>query len=212
MRAERARIEARQESPERPPLALGLPAIDALLGGGLRRAEICEVVGARSSGRMALVGAALQAAEERGERTALLDAADAFLPQSMPWLPLERLLWVRPPTLEAAFKSVDRLLDAGGFGLLVLYLVEVNLRKRGRGRFVVDDPGLWARLQRRVKAADCALLVIGDRPLGGAFSHTVVELAGRPRWDEQGAPLLVEIDSEAVLLRTRHHRAEPPIK
>lgn len=208
MRQARARLET---ATGRPPIPLGEPALDGLLGGGLARAQITEVVGARSSGRMAFVGTALAAADRLGERVALIDAADAFLPQSMSGLRLSRLLWIRPRTLEAAMKSVDRLIDAGGFGLLVAYLVGVGLRPppgAPRSRFRIDDQGLWARLRHRVEASGSALLIVGDRPLGGAFSQTVVELAGRARWDEQGAPLLVGVDSEPTLLRSRRGLAK----
>src|SRR4029078_170364 len=44
----------------------GLPALDRLLGGGWPRAALCELVGRRSSGRTAILYAALARALEAG--------------------------------------------------------------------------------------------------------------------------------------------------
>jgi recombination protein RecA len=74
----------------------GIPAIDALTG-GLPRGCLTEVCGPASSGRTALLLAALAAATHRGEFCAVVDASDALDPQSVAaaGVNLERLLWVR---------------------------------------------------------------------------------------------------------------------
>jgi hypothetical protein len=74
----------------------GIPAIDALTG-GLPRGCLTEVCGPASSGRTALLLAALAAATRRGEFCAVVDASDALDPQSVAaaGVDLERLLWVR---------------------------------------------------------------------------------------------------------------------
>src|SRR2546430_807288 len=51
----------------------GVPAVDAALGGGLPRRRMTELSGPRSSGRTALLHAALAAATRRGEAVALVD-------------------------------------------------------------------------------------------------------------------------------------------
>jgi len=74
----------------------GVVAIDALTG-GLPRGCLTEVCGPASSGRTALLLAALAAATRRGEFCAVVDASDALDPQSVAaaGVDLERLLWVR---------------------------------------------------------------------------------------------------------------------
>jgi hypothetical protein len=74
----------------------GVAAIDGLTG-GLPRGCLTEVCGPASSGRTALLLAALAAATRRGEFCAVVDASDALDPQSVAaaGVDLERLLWVR---------------------------------------------------------------------------------------------------------------------
>ena len=78
----------------------GDAALDAALGGGLRRGHLSEIVGAPSTGRTSLALTALAAAANRGEAVALVDTRDTFDPASAAarGLPLARLLWVRPST------------------------------------------------------------------------------------------------------------------
>jgi hypothetical protein len=74
----------------------GIAAIDSLTG-GLPRGCLTEVCGPASSGRTALLLAALAAATRRGEFCAVVDASDALDPHSVAaaGVDLERLLWVR---------------------------------------------------------------------------------------------------------------------
>ncbi len=74
----------------------GIPAIDSLTG-GLPRGCVTEICGPASSGRTALLLAALAAATRRGEFCAVVDASDALDPHSAAaaGVDLGRLLWVR---------------------------------------------------------------------------------------------------------------------
>src|SRR6516162_2115062 len=71
----------------------GIPQLDALTG-GLPRGCLTEVCGPESSGRTSLLLAALAAATRREEICTLIDASDAFHPQSAAaaGVNLERLL------------------------------------------------------------------------------------------------------------------------
>jgi hypothetical protein len=94
-----ARVTAASQLEIRPApemVSSGIPAIDALTG-GLPRGCLTEVCGPASSGRTALLLAALAAATRRGEFCAVVDASDALDPQSVAaaGVDLERLLWVR---------------------------------------------------------------------------------------------------------------------
>lgn len=74
----------------------GIPELDVLTG-GLPRGCLTEVCGAASSGRTSLLLAALSTASRRQEVCALVDACDAFDPQSATAVSMElsRVLWVR---------------------------------------------------------------------------------------------------------------------
>src|SRR5215831_8739768 len=78
----------------------GDAALDAALGGGLRRGHLSEITGAPSSGRSTLVARLLAAATARGEATAIVDAFDMWDPSSADALgvALGYVLWVRPVT------------------------------------------------------------------------------------------------------------------
>jgi hypothetical protein len=179
LRAKSARFEVARALPV---ISLGLGALDEALGGGLPRGRIVEVCGPRGSGRLSLAASALRAAQAQGELVSFVDVADAFDPKSAE-LDLERLLWVRPKSAADGLLSIDRILDAGGFGAAVLYLGNARL-----------SPAAGPRLQRRAESAKCALLVVGERAQLGSFSAAALELRrARARWSGGGrAPLLLE--------------------
>ena len=60
----------------------GIPALDGLLGGGWPRAALCELIGRRSSGRTAILHAALARAIAAGEAAALVDVGGALDPRA----------------------------------------------------------------------------------------------------------------------------------
>src|SRR5512144_40120 len=104
---------------------IALPgAIEEILGGGLPRGRLCEIVGARGSGRTSLVYSLLAAATSAAEITALVDAADAFDPAgaARASIDLGAVLWVRPPSVRDALRSAELILAAGGFAVVVLDL------------------------------------------------------------------------------------------
>ena len=60
----------------------GIAELDARLEGGIPRGHLSEVVGPRSSGRLAILVSALAGATSRGEAVALVDPLDMFDPVS----------------------------------------------------------------------------------------------------------------------------------
>ena len=84
------------ERPSPEMVSTGVPAIDALTG-GLPRGALTEIVGPASSGRTSLLLSLLAQATARQEACALVDASDAFDPESAvaAGIDLKRLLWVR---------------------------------------------------------------------------------------------------------------------
>jgi hypothetical protein len=186
LRASSARLRTGAEL-ERGVVPSGVGALDRALGGGLPRGRITELVGARSSGRMSLVVGALAATQRTGELVALIDAADAFDPRSAAacGVVLARTLWVRPRDAAtsprddgryvSALQAADRVLEAGGFGLVVVYLCGVAGRVRGEHA--------WARLAQRAEKARAAVLLAGEHPEVGSFAAVTLEARrGRAVW------------------------------
>ncbi len=167
------------EAPSEPVrlLASGLPEVDRLLGGGLPRGDVSEVVGPRSSGRTALTHALLAASTRSGEVVAVIDLPDALHPASLEKqsADLDRVLWVRPPNLKTALKSTELILDAGGFAAVLLDL-DTPLARRMPGH-------VWPRLRNDARRAGAALIVLSSRELTGSFAGTRIALEQkRARW------------------------------
>jgi recombination protein RecA len=80
-------------------LTCGITAIDDLIGGGIVRGRISEIIGDASAGKTTLAAAFAAAATGRGEVVAWLDADGSFDPASTAaaGVDLARLLWVAMP-------------------------------------------------------------------------------------------------------------------
>ncbi|MEM6456710.1 MAG: hypothetical protein AAF772_16585, partial [Acidobacteriota bacterium] len=95
-------------------LSVGVPAVDALLGGGLHRRRTIELIGGRSSGRFGLVLAALASVTARGHAAALIDLAGGLDADRAAALGVElpRLLWLRPHDPVQALRAAELVLPA----------------------------------------------------------------------------------------------------
>src|SRR4029453_16042544 len=82
-------------------IATDIATLDACLRGGLPRGQLSEIVGPASSGRTTLVLQTIAASTRRGEIAALVDTFDLFDAASAAaaGIDLERLLWVRGPSI-----------------------------------------------------------------------------------------------------------------
>jgi hypothetical protein len=96
-----------------PPASTGLPGLDALLGGGIPRGQITELIGPASSGRTSVALAILAEATARGEVAAYIDASDSLDPRSAQktGIVLERLLWVRVKQVPGVRGQVSGMAD-----------------------------------------------------------------------------------------------------
>jgi RecA/RadA recombinase len=192
-------------------VATGLAEVDALLGGGLPRGRLAEMLGPVSAGRTGLALAALAAATRRGEVTAWIDLEDALDPPSLEaaGADLSRVLWVRPKTVMDGLKAADAVLDAGGFSLVVVDFGDGpagRLARTGpfekKGRRTGSDSA-WTRLAHRAERAGTTVLVSAAREVAGTHATVALTVA---RCDAvmAGRPALLErIDARVSLARCR---------
>ena len=187
-------------SEERGRRATGLAALDELLGGGWPRAALSEISGRRSSGRTAVVRAALAAAISAGESTALVDVggtldAHAAMSTTVPNGP--PLLWIRCGAAQA-LKAADLVVAAGGFGTVALDLCDARLR--------IPDAA-WVRLRHAARAQGTTVLVASGARRLGAFAAAAVDLGGAPAFDTEGRPLFARLEVRALRLRNGRMQA-----
>lgn len=180
---------------EAPRFATGIASLDAVLGGGLPRGRLCEITGPLSSGRTSLGIALLAAVTRSGEIAAVVDAADAFDPASAAaaGVALERVLWVRAQRSREALRCAERLLDARGFGVVMMDVggVEGRVRRTGRDATPLANASPWKRLSHGAYASGTALVLSAPRAQAGPFAALTLEavavrahFADRPAWLE----------------------------
>jgi hypothetical protein len=181
----------------------GLPALDALLGGGWPRGALSELCGRRSSGRTSVLLAALARAAGAGEATALVDTGGALDPRAAAacGVALPRLLWIRcTPAL--ALKAADLVVSAGGFDVLALDLGDERPR---------IPMAAWVRLKHGAERQGTSVLVATSARTVGAFAAAAVELSGAtPRFlTDLGPPLLDGARVKIECLRRAGRSATP---
>jgi hypothetical protein len=197
----------------------GMAELDARLEGGIPRGHLSEVVGPRSSGRLAILVSALTAATSRGEAVALIDPLDMFDPVSASacGLDFQRMLWIRgeastsarvslsceygtlQKSLDRAVKSLNIVLQAGGFGVVVLDLGEVAAHTIKRLPYTT-----WLRLHRVIEGSETACVLIGREPIARSAGGVTVQLASgqtarviRARRVESGQHVRVPLSAAA---------------
>jgi len=174
-------------------VSTGLAALDAMLGGGWRRGEVSELIGARSTGRTSVLFATLAAATARGDVVGLVDALDRFDPASAAaaGVDLDRVLWVRGPTLTAelsrpaviertvhqAIRALDLIVRAGGFAIVALDVADVPSRHLRALPWTT-----WLRLAHANEGRDSVCLLVGESPMGKSPRGMSVHLDAARRW------------------------------
>ncbi len=161
----------------------GIAELDAQIG-GLPRGALTEIFGPTSSGRTSLLLASLAGATRRQEICALVDAGDAFHPQSAAaaGLDLDRLLWIRCASghssqrsgekcLEQTLKTTDLLLQSGGFGMVVVDLGDIPAQVARRIPLTS-----WFRFRRAVENTPTVLLVLEQEPYAKTCASLVLRM------------------------------------
>lgn len=185
--------------PEPELIATGIAPLDAAIG-GIARGCVTEVCGTSSSGRTSVMLSLLARVTCREEAVALVDASDAFHPESaaQAGVELKRLLWVRcaeqtaesrqqktfPLTtnsqrlttkrlarVEQALKATDLLLQSGGFGLIVVDLGDIRPEDARRVPLTT-----WFRFRRAIENTPTALVILEQEPYAKTCASLVMEL------------------------------------
>ena len=150
----------------------GIPALDEATG-GLPRGCLTEMYGPPFSGKTSVLQSALAARMANSEACALIDAQDSFDPvcAEAAGVSLRRLLWIRCKNLDHAFRSVDVLLNGGGFGMVAMDLSDAP------PRLVRQIPlNVWFRLRRSVENTSTILLVLSRESNAKTCASLVLRL------------------------------------
>lgn len=141
--------------------ATGVPAVDAMLEGGLALGAVNEIVAdAESRGAQSLFVKLLERVRLERGFAAVVDPADAFDPETVGEPLLENLLWVRPESTDAAMRCADVLLRDDNFPYIFLDLRltdERSLRKVPAHQ--------WYRFQRVAEEHRVMLIALTPRPM-----------------------------------------------
>lgn len=169
----RRRVETLHEAP----LATSVATFDEVLGGGLPRGALVELVGHGSCGRFSTLIATLQQMTSAGEAAALVDQGSQLDPQAATaaGIDLDRLLWLRPRRLDDSLAATEMLV-ATGFKLVAL---DLGLPP------VLGRPPLaaWLRLARSAANHHAVVLVGSPYRLSGCAATAVLTSGrGRGRW------------------------------
>lgn len=182
--------------------ATDLARLDEALGGGLPRGQLSEIVGARSSGRTALLLQVLAAATRRGEIAALVDPFDRLdvASAAAAAIDLDRLLWIRGDAggadraVERGLKALNLVLQAGGFGMVAIDLADAPASALRGLPFTT-----WLRVQRTIEGSDTACVIVASQRLGRSAGGLTLALAGTPRWSS----FLTGLDLAARVVSSR---------
>jgi hypothetical protein len=171
-------------------LSSGLAPLDALIDGGIPRGRISEITGRAGSGKTSIAASFAAFATRRGEVAAWLDASGAFDPASMAaaGVELRRMLWastttgvrssrrqsdlcsplqkgeglgVRSRRQSAIVKAAELVLEAGGFGLVVVDFGEAP-------RALAHASAL--RIARAAERSGAAVIAIAPWRMCGTFA------------------------------------------
>jgi hypothetical protein len=193
-------IRMRQLRLREAPLSTSVSGIDRMLGGGLPRGTLVELVGRGSCGRFASLLAALKMVTDTGEVAALVDQGDQLDPQlaATVGIDLDRLLWLRPRVLPDALAAAEMLVHTG-FPLVALDLGLPPVRGR-------TPLAAWLRLARTAATHRAVVLVGSPYRLSGCAA-TVVATAHRGRGTWSGTAgatrLLHGLEARLELARSR---------
>ncbi|MBI4541724.1 MAG: hypothetical protein HY705_01705 [Gemmatimonadetes bacterium] len=129
-------------------LPFGVPALDAMLPGGVPRGQITALDAPLGSGGTALLLALAETTLRADEGAAIVDAERSLAPQAAAHLAALGPFWVvRPKARQSAWWCADVLLRTGAFGLVIVDQAPAPARQ------------VAIRLQRTARDKDTALVI-----------------------------------------------------
>jgi len=208
-------------------LGSNLTPVNDLLDGGIPRGRISEITGPRSSGKTSIAASFIASATRRGETVAVVDLEDAFDPLTMAaaGVDLNRVLWMafhangaRAPqrysntapvgrvrgeqsplaAWKNAVKATELILEAGGFGLMVLDF-------GGYARSIPQSAAL--RLARLAERSGTSVMVLALHRMCGTFAALGLSLDCKralfTQFGIHGPAILDGFEVEALVARNK---------
>jgi hypothetical protein len=196
-------------------LTCGIAPVDRLIGGGIVRGRISEIVGnSVTAGKTSLAAAFAGSVTARGEVAAWIDANGGFDPASIAaaGVDLARMLWVAMPAKcparrsasTIALKAAEWVLTAGGFGLVV---IDCGGLPDFNGRLSAFTQSAALRLAHGAERSGAAVMVIAPHRMCGTFAALSLMLSrSRACFSRtcRGAPVLFDgLTVEARVMRNK---------
>lgn len=174
LRTGRDLARAKQRALQDDCLPTACEPLDRLLGGGLARGRLAELVAWGSSGRFAMALGALAATTRGGQAAALIDLGDGLEPHGAAeaGIVLERLLWTRPRCMKEALMATEAVIACG----MPLVVLELGVPPVPGGR---GGEAFWRRIVREAEKRRSAVLVASPYRVTGTTAHQVVEATER---------------------------------
>src|ERR1700730_7112421 len=178
-------------------LPTGWSALDSLLGGGLPKGAITQLLIPNiSSGGAIVLHEIIEAMQEISQYVALIDSKNCFEPV----VDHPLLLWIRCHNVLQALKATDLILRDGNLSLVILDF------KENPDRELKKIPGsAWYRFQRIIEENRNTLLTITRHPIVNSAQITVSTMH-RLRMEDlsiQRTDLIKFISLEIIRSRTR---------
>jgi hypothetical protein len=159
-------------------LTCGIAPVDRLIGGGIVRGRISEIIGNPSTGKTSLAAAFAASVTARGEVAAWIDASCGFDPASIAaaGVDLARMLWVAMPANRPCSRTMDKV-ERGRFG---------PARRAGHFDELVDDrashfPSYSAADRHAQRPVSMIVLKAAEWILtAGGFGLLVIDCGGLP--------------------------------
>jgi len=189
------------------------PVVNSLGRSGFALKKEMDTAPLSSGCTSIMLSALAEATGTRQESCVLVDASDAFDPASAEaaGVDLARLLWVRCSgtkfsNLEQVLKATDLLLQAGGFGMVIVDLNDVPPSVARRVPLAT-----WFRFRRAVENTNTALLVFEQEPYAKSCAGLAVCLEQsavsiQPSAQPSHTRLLREMEIGAEVVRSSAER------
>jgi len=170
----------------------GILELDDALGGGFPKGRISEVFGQESSGKTTIALSTCASAHKMGINAAYVDVEHALDPRWMDVIGIdqEKTLISQPDTGEEALEIVEKLIESGEVGVIVVDSVSALLpRAEAAGDFGDSHIGLQARLMSqgmrkingKLSKSECLIVFINQirEKVGVVFGNPEVTSGGR---------------------------------